>query len=78
MNPTTLNNPLVTSGLTGLAVQLTPTIGWIISGCHGSAPDSTPGLIAMGVIYAGHAILNYFKGRGAQKSAPAPAAPVQS
>ena len=58
-----ISNPLVTGGLTGIAVSLTPAVQWAITGFHGAPPDSTAGLLSMGLVYLGHTVLNMILNR---------------
>ncbi|SAK53731.1 hypothetical protein AWB78_01354 [Caballeronia calidae] len=58
---------LITGGLTVGATQLVPAVEWVLSGCHGSVPESVSTLIA-GLLAAGiHAAYNTAVARGATK-----------
>jgi len=76
---------VITGGVTVTAATLVPLVEWSLNGFPHPVPTSIPFLIAAGLVTGGHAIVNLYQARVAEKQAmqalqsqqrAAPAAPV--
>ncbi|MCA8045460.1 hypothetical protein [Burkholderia arboris] len=64
-----VKSSLVTGGITIGALDLVPTVDWVLGGCKGPVPASLSSLIAAVAATALHAAINWFNSRIADKAA---------
>ncbi|WP_176016658.1 hypothetical protein [Burkholderia sp. BCC0398] len=64
-----VKSSLVTGGITIGALDLVPTVDWVLGGCRGPVPASLSSLIAGAVAVALHAAVNWINARTSAKEA---------
>ena len=61
-----VKSSLVTGGITIGALDLVPTVDWVLGGCKGPVPASLSSLIAAFAATAIHAAINWINERAAK------------
>jgi len=60
---------VVTGGLTITTATLVPLVEWALNGFPHPVPNSIPYLLAAGIVTGGHALINMYQARVAEKQA---------